>query len=88
MVMPAAGWKVVGNVTERREIKTKTGTVFMHMIKVASMGITLEVSVEEAVYNGLAPGESVQAEGSFEEFAGRLKLVGRKVVKLNEKAPA
>ena len=76
-----AGWDIDGQITDRREIKTKAGAVFMHTVKVATLGATLEITVTPEVYNQVLPGDAVVATGMFEESAGRLKLIARKFSK-------
>jgi hypothetical protein len=76
-----ADWNIDGQITDRREIKTKAGAVFMHTVKIATLGATLEVTVTAEVYNEVNPGDAVVCTGAFEESAGRLKLIARKFSK-------
>lgn len=78
------GWHGAGVVKEKRELKTKEGKVFKHVLKVAGMGETYEVEVQPETYAKFGEGQIVYCRGTFEFYNGKAQFVAAEVT---ENAP-
>lgn len=77
-------WRIGGIVVERRELKSSKNAEWRgHVIKVASLGMTLEVQCDADQYGKIGEGEHLLFEGTFNEQKGQsgvfLRLVLDKV---------
>lgn len=80
-----AGWKVVGVVTEARELKSeKNATWRGYVCKVATLGLTAELQLTPELYKGIADGQYVEAIGGFEDNKGILRLRCSKITAAKE----
>jgi len=70
-----AKWEIGGVVQERRELKSEKNREWRgYVMKIATLGQTFEIQVNEEVYKRLAIGNAAIFTGSFEEFGGRLRF--------------
>ena len=70
-----ASWSIPGMFSEKRPLE-KDGKAWAYSAKVVAMGGTYEVQTRDrAVFDGLQIGVPVVVTGSFEQYAGNLRLV-------------
>lgn len=80
--MLEAAWKVVGVVTEARELKSEKNASWRgYVAKIATIGMTAEVQLNGEQFKQVGEGEHIEARGRFEERGGYLKLVCEKITK-------
>jgi hypothetical protein len=69
-------FQVPGIVAECRELKTKQGSTWCHLVKVVAMGGTFELqTTDEKLAKSVEVGQSVVAKGAFETFNGSWKFI-------------
>jgi hypothetical protein len=75
-------FQIPGVVGEYRELKTKQGAVWSHLVKVVAMGGTFELqTTDEKLAKSVAVGLPVIAKGHFETFNGHWKFILREFIK-------
>ena len=78
-------FQVPGIVSEYRELKTKQGSTWCHVLKVVAMGGTFELqTTDEKLAKSVAVGQSVVAKGRFEVFNNAWKFILVEVHKAGE----
>lgn len=72
----SAGWRISGIVNEARILTSQKNESWKgYVTKVASLGLTAEISIDAQMYGRLHAGQIVNFEGRFEDNQGRLRLV-------------
>jgi hypothetical protein len=72
-------WSVAGVVSERRELRSKDGRVFKHIVKVATVGSMAELAVDARDYDRLTSGMEVEASGTFDFYMGKAGFVASRI---------
>jgi len=81
-----AGWKIVGVITETRELRSeKSATWRGYVCKVATFGIAAELQLTEGLFRQIAQGQYLEFRGRFEDNKGYLKLVCESAREVAEK---
>ncbi|MDA8375603.1 MAG: hypothetical protein M0Z50_00750 [Planctomycetia bacterium] len=69
-------FQVPGIVAEYRELQTKQGKTWCHLVKVVAMGGTFDLqTTDEKLAKSVAVGQNVVAKGAFEIFNGSWKFI-------------
>ena len=64
-----AGWRVVGIITERRELKSPKNEKWRgYVCKVATLGMTAELQLSPEQFTAVTEGQHIAALGTFEEI--------------------
>lgn len=85
----SCGWAISGVVVERRELKSeKNATWRGYVVKVATLGMTAEVTVTPELFSQIADGSAVSFKGRFEDNKGYLRLVATDLVTPTSKGRA
>lgn len=75
-----AAWKIVGVVTEARELKSeKNATWRGYVCKVATVGLTAELQLDAAMFKEVGAGQQLEFRGRFEDNKGILRLFATEV---------
>ena len=75
-----AGWRVVGIITERRELKSPKNEKWRgYVCKVATLGMTAELQLSPEQFTAVTEGQHIAAVGTFEESGGVLRLRTSKI---------
>lgn len=80
-------FQVEGLIAERRELTSaKNATWRGYILKVATIGSTLEMNCTAEQFNSVADGDGVACQGKIEDQAGRMRLTLIVMKKTGEKA--
>lgn len=85
----SCGWSISGVVVERRELKSeKNATWRGYVVKVATLGMTAEVTVTPELFAKIGDGAPISLTGRFEDNKGYLRLVATELVQSASKGRA
>ena len=71
-----AQWQMTGQVVQKRELTSEKNKTWRgHVVKVMTMGLTIELNTSKDDWDKIAEGSPYTLGGHFEDQRGTLKLI-------------